>query len=57
VVDADLDVRLAWGEQRRSEVQEREVVLPGEVLDGVGNCLEAAVARVLRVRIVVEELR
>ena len=55
VVDADLDVRLVRAEQGRREVEQREDVLGREVLDLVDDRLEPAVARVLRVREVVEQ--
>jgi hypothetical protein len=55
--DADLDVRLVPLEARRREVQEREVVLAGEVLDLLDDRLEAPVERMPGAREVLEEPR
>ena len=54
--DADLDVRLVGPQARRGEVEQRENVLGGEVLDPLDDRREAAVARMLRGGEVVEEL-
>ncbi len=55
MVHADLDVRLVRLDERGGEVEQREDVLRREVLDRLDDGLEAAVARVLRAREVVEE--
>jgi hypothetical protein len=57
VEDADLDVRLVPLETRSREVQEREVVLAGEVLDPLDHRLEAPVERMPGAREVLEEPR
>ena len=57
MVDADLDVRLVGPEARRGEVEQREHVLGGEVLDALDDRRETPVARVLRGGKVVEERR
>ena len=57
VEDADLDVRLVSLETGGGEVEQREVVLPREVLHVVGDRLKSPVARVLRLRKVLEEPR
>ena len=57
VEHADLDVCLPGAEAARSEIEKREVVLTREVLDVVGDRREPAIARVLGVRVVVEEAR
>jgi hypothetical protein len=57
VEHADLDVRLVSLEARGREVQEGEVVLPREVLDLLGDRLEAAIPRMLGTREVLEEPR
>jgi hypothetical protein len=55
VEHADLDVCLVAFEARRSEVEEREVVLTREVLHVLGDRLEAPIAGMLGVREVLEE--
>ena len=57
VEHADLDVCLPRAEAARSEIEKREVVLTGEILDVVGDWREPTIAGVLRVRVVVEEAR
>ena len=57
MVDADLDICLPRFEAARSQVDQREVVLAREVLDVLCDRLEAAVARMLGARVVLEEPR
>ena len=57
VEDTHFDIRLALIEAASGDVQEREVVLPREVLDVLGDRRETPVDRVLRVREVLEEPR
>jgi hypothetical protein len=54
---ADLDVALSGSEQRRGEIQEREVVLLGKPAHILEDRREAPVARVLRARVTGEETR
>ena len=53
--DADLDVRLVSLETGGGEVEQREVVLAREVLHVLGDRLKSPVARMLRLRKVLEE--
>ena len=55
MVDTHLDVRLVGCEARRGDVEQREVVLASEVLDVLGDRLEAPVDRMLGRREVFEE--
>ncbi len=53
--DADLDIRLPLAETARRQIDEGEVVLACEVLDVLRDRGEAAVARMLGARVVLEE--